>query len=67
MSRINATLEMSDADRQVELQRIMNQFNLDATQMEIVQNEAKKNRWSSFFSNLLGGAAEVGGAYVGTL
>jgi len=67
LNQINATLEMSDADRQVQLQQIMNQFNLDAAQMEMLQNEAKKDRWSSFFANLLGGAARVGGAYVGTL
>jgi hypothetical protein len=62
IAKINSTAEMSDADRQVELQRIMNQFNLDATQMEILQNEAKKDRWSNFFSNLIGGGASIAGA-----
>ena len=65
MNQINATLEMSDADRQVQLQQIMNQFNLDAAQMEMLQQEAKKDRWSSFFANIFGGAAEVAGGYLG--
>ena len=65
MNQINATLEMSDADRQVQLQQIMNQFNLDAAQMEMLQQEAKKDRWSSFFSNLLGGGAEILGGALG--
>jgi len=65
LNQINATLEMSDADRQVQLQQIMNQFNLDVTQMEMLQNEAKKDRWSSFFSNLLGGGAEILGGALG--
>ena len=65
IAKINATLDMSDADRAVQLQQIMNQFNLDAAQMEMLQNEAKKDRWSSFFSNLIGSAAAVGGGYLG--
>lgn len=65
LNQINATLEMSDLDRQMELQRIMNQFNLDGAKMEMLQNEAKKDRWSSFFSNLIGGGAEVLGGYLG--
>lgn len=62
IAQINSTAEMSDADRQVELQKIMNQFNLDATQMQLLQDQAKKDRWASFFANLLGSGASVLGA-----
>ena len=65
LNQLNAAMDMSDADRQVELQRIMNQFNLDATQMKILQDQAKKDRWASFFANLIGGGAEAAGAYYG--
>lgn len=65
LNQINAAMDMSDADRQVQLQQIMNQFNLDSAGMDILQNEAKKDRWSSFFSNLLGGGANVLGGYLG--
>jgi len=65
IDQINATLDMSDADRQLELQRIMNQFNLDTAQLEMVQNEAKKDRWANFFGNLIGGGATVAGAALG--
>lgn len=62
ISKINSTAEMSDADRAMELQKIMNQFNLDSAQMEMLQNEAKKDRWASFFSNLIGSGAGIAGA-----
>jgi len=65
LNQINAAMEMSDADRQIELQRIINQFNLDATQIRVLQDQAKKDRWASFFSNVFGGAAEVAGGYLG--
>ena len=65
ITQINAAADMSDADRAMELQRIMNQFNLDATQMQIVQEQARKDRWASFFANLLGGGAAAAGTIAG--
>jgi len=65
IDQINATLDMSDADREVTLAQIRNQFNLDATKMEILQNEAKKDRTVSFFSNLLGGGFDILGGWLG--
>ncbi len=65
IAQINATLDMSDADRQVKLAEITNQYGLDAAKLEALQQEAKKDRWSNFFANLLGGAATVGGAALG--
>jgi len=50
----------------MELQKIMNQFNLDSAQMEMLQNEAKKDRWASFFSNLIGSGASLAGAFIPT-
>lgn len=60
MAQINATLDMSDADRKVKLAEIQNQYQLDATKIEVLQREAQKDRVASFFSNLLGGAADIG-------
>jgi hypothetical protein len=65
IAKINSTAEMSDADRAVQLQQIMNQYNLDASKMEALQNEAKKDRWASFFSNLIGSGADIAGAALG--
>jgi hypothetical protein len=65
IAKINSTAEMSDADRAVQLQQIMNQYNLDASKMEALQNEAKKDRWANFFSNLIGSGASVAGAALG--
>jgi hypothetical protein len=60
MAQINATLDMSDADRQVKLAEIQNQYQLDATKLQVLQQEAQKDRVASFFSNLIGGAADIG-------
>jgi len=65
LNQLNAAMDMSDADRELEFQRIRNQFNLDAAQMRILQDQARKDRWSNFFANIFGGAAEVGGAALG--
>jgi len=65
IAQINATLDMSDADRQVKLAEIMNNYNLDATKLEVLQREAQKDRISSFFANLLGGGANVLGGLLG--
>ena len=65
LNKINSAMDMSDADRAVTLAQMQNQYNLDASQMEMLQNEAKKDRWSSFWANLMGSGAMVAGAAVG--
>jgi hypothetical protein len=56
---------MSDADRQVKLAEIMNNYQLDATKLQVLQEEAKKDRIASFWSNLLGGAMTATGGVLG--
>jgi hypothetical protein len=65
INQINATLDMSDADRQVKLAEIMNNYQLDATKIQVLQEEAKKDRIASFWASLLGGAATVTGGVLG--
>jgi hypothetical protein len=65
INQINATLDMSDADRQVKLAEIQNNYQLDATKLQVLQEEAKKDRIASFWSNLLGGAMTATGGVLG--
>jgi hypothetical protein len=65
INQINATLDMSDADRQVKLAEIQNTYRLDASKLAVLQSEAKKDRWANFFANLLGGGANIAGAALG--
>jgi len=65
INQINATLDMSDADRMVKLAEIQNNYQLDATKLQVLQEEAKKDRIASFWSNLLGGAMTATGGVLG--
>lgn len=69
LQQINATLDMSDADRELRLAEIANQYNLDRQSMLALQDQAQRDRRASFFSNLFGGAlgaaGQIGGAVIG--
>jgi hypothetical protein len=65
ISELNSTLDMSDADRQVKLTEIANNYNLDATKLEVLQEEAKKDRTAGLWASLLGGAMNVTGGVLG--
>lgn len=72
LNQINATLDMSDADREVELTRIANQYNLDRAQLAqayefalMERSQASRNRRASLFSNIIGGGLGAAGGIIG--
>jgi len=72
IDQINATLYMSEQDRQVELTRIQQQYNLGMAELEQagaiaeMENEARnRDRTANFWANLLGGLVGGGGTALG--
>ncbi len=56
---INSAADKSDADRQVTLENIKNQYNLSDEQLKLMEDQAKQSADSDLTSNLLGSGASI--------
>jgi len=72
LTELNATIDMSNADRDLQMQDIASRYNMDrATLNQAYQlmltnrSQDDKNRTASFFANLIGGGAALGSAAIG--
>lgn len=60
LNKINSTIDMDNAGRELEYTKIRNQFNLDTTQMQSMIAQAERDRKASFWANLAGGVMNAG-------
>ena len=67
VDKINATIQMDAANREVELTKIMNQFNLGVAEMQQAREIADADRQSDLWGNILGGVASIAGAAFGAI
>lgn len=67
LNQINSAIDMDTANREMQFTQIMNDFNLNRAELEIMQVQAEKDRKASFWSNLIGGTIGAGGNILGSM